>query len=478
MAEAIFDGLGPVLTRWTMGGGAAMLAPSEWHADLGGDPAEAELRLLALSGQFLGTLVTAEPQGELHALPDVPKLAMPPLPDTLRPLARRILEGLRETRWRRDLLALLAARGWVLHPGDWMPAANDEDSPDVYAPWRDWAAGAAATDTARHAPEDSLTAETWDDYWPAARGVALSQLRRRDPAAATALFAARFGGENADARLRLLGLLATGLSDADRPFLESLAGDRAPKVKALAAALLARLGHGPALGEEATELAGFFELRTKGLLRRTRVIGVHPLKTTAQRTRRYTLFGAVDLGAFAAALGFAPDELVATWPWGEDPQADHGLIDMVERTGTDDLVAALCTLLGGAVRLDVSGILTLQPRLNTGQRDQLARQVLRATGGTFHTALGIVGGGAAIDGAIDTTAGAALLTALGSAEDAARRADLIAEIQALGLIASRTAAQAAIERLGRTGLLAADPRLDLLRLNAALDDALKDRGTG
>jgi len=292
MAEAIYDALGPALTRWTMGGAAAPVAPPAWAAHLGEDAGEAELRLLALSGQFLGVLVTPAPPEGLQPLPDVPALAMPALPETQRPLARRILRTVRDTGSRRDLLRFLAARGWTLHPGDWMPAASEEDVPDVYAPWRDWAEGSAI---ARPATGEQLTEQNWDDYWPAARNVALTALRRRDPAAAMALLAAKLGGESAEVRLRLVGLLATRLSDADRPFLESLAADRAPKVKALAAALLARLGHGSAVGEEAAELAGFFELQTKGLIRRTRVVAARQMKTPAQRSRRQALFEAVDL---------------------------------------------------------------------------------------------------------------------------------------------------------------------------------------
>ena len=45
-----------------------------------------------------------------------------------------------------------------------------------------------------------------------------------------------------------------------------------------------------------------------------------------------------------------------------------------------------------------------------------------------------------------------------------------AEFHALGLLASQMAAQQTLQRLTAAGLLQADPRLDMLRLNAALDD--------
>ena len=203
---------------------------------VGAEPAEAELRLLALSGQFLGVAVTAEPPPELRVLPDIPPLALPTVPEALRPLVRRILAALKETQRKIELLDVLAAPGWTAHPAEWMPAADDEDAPDVYAPWRDWAAIAASHSVVRRQAGDRLTAENWEDFWPAARKVALTELRRHDPEAARTVLEAKLASENADVRLPLLSLLATGLSDADIPFLEGIvANDRAPKVRALAA---------------------------------------------------------------------------------------------------------------------------------------------------------------------------------------------------------------------------------------------------
>jgi hypothetical protein len=109
-----------------------------------------------------------------------------------------------------------------------MPDASDEDAPDVYALWRDWAAFTAAGETTRRQTGDQLTADNWDDFWPAARKAALIGLRRRDPSAARALLEAKLGSENAEARLRLVSLLSERLSGDDVAFLESLAAnDRA-----------------------------------------------------------------------------------------------------------------------------------------------------------------------------------------------------------------------------------------------------------
>lgn len=461
MAEAILDALGPVLTRWTMGGSALPDAPAEWRDALGADAGEAELRLLALSGQLLGALAIAKPSGEVRPLADVPALARPPLPDPMRPRARRLLQQLREPAARRNLLDFLDARGWTLHPGDWMPRPS-EDVPEVYAAWQDWA---AASGYSTSSAAETLSAESWDSFGPAARHAAFTALRRQDPARASALLAKKIAGEASDHRVRLLEALAIRLSDADRPLLESLAGDRAPRVKALAASLMARLGQGETSSEDAAELAEFFPVQTKGLLRRTRAIVPQPLKTPAQSSRRTALLDVLCFDGFAQALGLSPEELVTIWPWGSDALVDRPFAAMAARSASDAIVAAVVEALATSASLDLHALTPLLPRLTPAQRHQAAARLLRAKGASFAMALAIAGGDGAIDDAIRTPAGTALLGAL-QAEDG----DQAPELLALGLIASRTAAKQALEQLTAAGLIASDPRLDMLRLNAALDD--------
>jgi hypothetical protein len=466
MAEVIYDAMGSVLTRWTMGSAAAPAAPI-WSAELGTEPAEAELRLLALSGQFLGVAVTAEPPPELRVLPDIPALALPTVPEALRPLVRRILAAFKETQRKTELLDFLAARGWTTHPAEWMPTSNDEDAPDVYAPWRDWAGIAASNSVVRRQAGDRLTADNWEDFWPAARKVALAELRRHDPEAARTVLEAKLASENADVRLPLLSLLATGLSEADIPFLEGIAAnDRAPKVKALAASLLARLGQGPSVGEDIAELAGFFSVKMKGLLRRSRVIQFENNKTHAQAQRRAALLASADITSLARALTLTPQELVDAWSWDVDRQADAALADLVSRTGTDSLVAQTAEAISQG---DASVFLAaLTPRLAPGQRSELAEKVLRTRRFSFEMAKTIAGGTARLENPLTVPAGAVLLTALQRSD--AKPSDELTELFALGLIASRAAARQTLERLNGAGLLQGDPRLDMLRLNAALDD--------
>ncbi|MBX9858319.1 MAG: hypothetical protein K2Y20_01870 [Sphingomonas sp.] len=425
-----------------------------WKEALSGD--EAELRLLAVAGQFLGVLVLPAPPGTLHTLPDLPVLAIPPVPDPLRALARRCLKALQPTGNQSAFMRLLAARGRTMHPADWIPGRSDDDLPAVYAPLQDWVAGSSA-----RADADAVLAEAnWSDFAPAARCVAFDALRRADPDAARALLATKAASEGADVRLRLIAKLATGLSAADIPYLESLATDRAPKIKAYAARLLARLGHGVSDTAEASELVAFFRIETKGLLRRTRVVTPLPIKTPAQRTRRHELFSRVDYASFARGLG--TDDLVAAWPFGDDPQADAAFQAMAVQSASDAVIAAMLARLTSSSTLDLMALQRLCDRLDADQRMHVAKLILRSNHARFSHARLFIDAGADIDGLIDTNAGTALVAAF------AAGSDITAEVQALGLIASQAAAQAALDRLTRAGINVAEPRLDLLRLNATL----------
>lgn len=461
-AETIFGELDPVMTRWTMGGQAASVAPAALRPALGSDASEAELRLLALTGQYLSLCVVPTPATALSEVPDIPQLAIPLVPDSQAVLVRRCLKVLKESGGQRDLIWLLAGRGYAVHPADWMPSRHDEAVPDIYSPWRDWAEGQAGQSASKQDVHEELTEANWSDWWPSARRIALSQIRAHDPARATALLAAKAAGEGADVRLRLIECLIPGLSDTDIPYLESLSTDRAPKIKALAASLLARLGRGSGTSDDASELADFFEVQTKGLLRRTRIVVARPIKTPAQRSRRDTLFAQVDFESFAHALGVTASELVSFWALGNNAEADYAFLGSVEQTGSATIVHNVYSRLMEETTIDLRLLLKLRPRLDDQQRSALARRVLNAKGSTFQSVLSIAGAGAEMDALIETQPGRALLSAAGG------DIEIAPELSALALLASQAAARAAFDRLAEAGLNASDPRLDFLRLNAAL----------
>jgi hypothetical protein len=316
--------------------------------------------------------------------------------------------------------------------------------------------------------EEDISAENWDQFGPAARRVAFAALRRRDPTQAAAVLAAKIASETPDRRLLFLDMLAAGLSAADAPVFEALANDRAPRVKSRAATLLSRLGQADAGSEDAAELAGFFAVKINGWLRKSLEITAQELKTPTQRNRRAALMDMVTFGAMSQALDLTPEELVEAWPWGGDVQADHALAAMIERSAADAVVMFAAESMAAQATINLHGLYPLLPRLPADWRRQLGLNVLAAGGGTFMQALAIAGGDGEIDGVIATAAGEVLLSELAGRSDG-KRTDHAIELLALGLLASQAAAVQALEKLAGAGLIASDPRLDMLRLNAALD---------
>jgi hypothetical protein len=467
-AEAIFDQLDPVLARWTVGGQASAVAPAAWQdAQSAASAEEGELRLLALAGHYLELCVTPTPATQLIAPSELPTLAWPIVPEAQRSLVRRCLKSFKDQETRRDMVVMLAARGYVLHPADWMPSQSDEALPDIYAPWRDWGTAQAAQNRNNAKEYDSLTAENWDDWWPAARMNALKALRGRAPEQALAVLVAKAAGEAADTRLRLVECLMARLSDQDIPYLESLSTDRAPKIKALAASLLARLGRQSANQEDSTELAAFFEFQTKGIFRKTRSLVPREIKTPAQRATREALFARADFLSFSLALGVSPSELIAMWPLALDHDGDQQFGSLCERCAPDANFDALCARLVQESEIHIYVIYALQSRLNKEQGHAFAMRILVDRTGSFRAALRVSGPNVDLGKFLDTQRGRDLLAAC------AGDGDVTNDAQALGLIASQGSAAYALDLLTRQGspsggLMISDPRLDLLRLNAAL----------
>jgi hypothetical protein len=118
--------------------------------------------------------------------------------------------------------------------------------------------------------------------------------------------------ENADARLRLLQTMQTGLTGADRQFLDPLEKDRAPRVRALAQRLLARLG-----GAENPALRACLERIRKtqtGLLRKRTQLALElpaTVKEQAAPTWVREAFSEVAFEEFAAALSLSESDAIA-----------------------------------------------------------------------------------------------------------------------------------------------------------------------
>jgi len=160
---------------------------------------------------------------------------------------------------------------------------------------------------------EELTASTWAEAPLARRAAFLEAWRERDAAGAREALAAVWATRSADERLRLLGAMRSSLSNDDLAFLEPLKKDRAPRVRALAVRLLARLqgthGENPALKECLSRIE-----RTKaGLLRKRAALKLTlPANVRQPDAPRWIAeeFAEVAFDELASALELEPSALV------------------------------------------------------------------------------------------------------------------------------------------------------------------------
>lgn len=472
MNEIEQTGLATMRDCWITGGATFDLAPSAWK-EIAGDanPDERERRLLAIAAQALEIGLRPAAPKTLKRRPPLPELTLPMLPERLRPLLRAALKYASNPRGKSRVATLVASRGSVLHPLDWMPGASDQESPDVYAPWVDWQAG---VDGEKQSSREQLTVETWDDFYPAARRTALIDLRRTTPAVARVLIEAKGPSEPSEARLGLIELMGFGLGVDDVPFLKSLSADRSGKVREMAGRLLARLGErgNPGDGgsqDRAAELAGLIAVTKSGIFRRRTTYAPLKLKSPAQESRRVDLIASCYFPDLTGCLGATESDFVEAWQFGVDDKTDLFLVRMVSVSGGDAVVASLADMLIAAGGKLMFLVINLMARLDSGRKRVLIRQILKDPQ-SLH-ALNLVEG---IDASWiewgDLTGGKtlpALRSAVaGNDEPIKRSVDQV--LETLGFLATAEAAEKLIADVVAAGMAPASPSLSLLRLNAAL----------
>jgi hypothetical protein len=450
--------------RWISGGVAAALAPMEWQDIVAAaEPDERERLLLAIAGQAFDVAFRPAAPKTLTTRAALPLLGAPVVPERLRPLFRAALKTAVDPRAKLRVVVLVGARGHVAHPFDWMPTATDVDAPPVYAPWVAWQAEASVSDPASNA----LNADTWDEYFPAARRAALAELRQRDPAAARTLLEAKVGAESPDVRLTLLEVLQVKLSADDTTYLQNVLADRSARVKQLAARLLSRIGQSPEGGDaDAKELADFIDVRRTGIIRGRSVYAFKTLQNDAQAARRTQLLRSVQLIDLAKALGIAERDLVGAWELGGRDGVDRAFARAVGDSGSDAAAQTLGARLieaGDVVSLDV-----LLPRLDRAAGRRFIQLVLSSESGFLEHLHNIA----------DTEVSAFDSSELMASSFYRRQRSLLAEraddsrleasLGLFGFLATPAAAEAMIADLTAAGLAPAEPSLALLRLNAAL----------
>ena len=182
-----------------------------------------------------------------------------------------------------------------------------------------------------------LDESNWAQATISRRVTYLEQRRRTDAEAARALLESTWPQEEAESRFRLLQVFQTGLSVADEPFLSTLEKDRAPRVRALAARLLARLGaatNNPALGACLERI----KQSQSGLLRKRTTLQLEiPANVKDQAASRWILQTFTDVSFAELASAFKITE--------------KGLIEAAAKD--DPLLLALALVATNERRLDL-----------------------------------------------------------------------------------------------------------------------------
>jgi hypothetical protein len=461
--------LAHIRSAWMAGRSAVESCPPEWRAAAQGP--DAECALAAVAGHAGAVLFRPAPPTPLTPRPLLPTLALPTMPEAVRPRLRRVMARKDLGPLERALIDLVAARGFAMHPADWLPSRSNDWAPDLYAPWLDWVrAESKAT------PASAFDLESYDQWSWAERRAALAALRESDPAAARAIIAAKAASEPAERRVRLVEILEARLSADDTTFLESLANDRSDRVRALASAYLARLDRQTDTDALAAELAGMVQIGKVGVLHRRTQLAIKPLKTGPQHARRQDLFKLVSFASLVRALGVSEQQVLETLPTGT-VEGVEAFVQMVAVTGSDDARRALLELMLNDLALPLVHARPLGPRLSVEERRVLLPRLMQRDADAFETTLALMGrtlGEAPLSALLASAGYSQLMSVVETAtraDEAARKGAgnaLATMLDRIALLIDAAAAADLIARLTASGLSAADSKLDMLHLNVAL----------
>ncbi len=469
MAIDLQKTLDDVKGRWMIGGSALEKAPTSWRAAAEDDPSP-DLALLAFAGQAMQFALRSTPGGELQALPPLPRLNLPTPPPQARQQFRNLVRVIKLAESQIAIVIhLLAVRGYVVHPTDYMPKSFHQ-LPDVYAPWASWQRAEEVRDDSGEC--DTIDADNWDCWMPAERRTALSLLHRKQPEDARKLVANNVPSLPAQERLRIIETLGQRLSTEDQLLLEVFANDRSSKVRHVVAQYLARIGAVEDEASEVTEYADFFSVAKKRL-RGGYKITANQLKTKAQRKRRGELAAKLSLRSFVQGLKLASEaELLSGWEH-VDEEASDELLRMVAATGSEQAASTLASRIASLDGISAEAFQLLFDRLGKESRRELLPRVLENGDASFSAAVVCAQG---LWGEVQFEQLKSLrafkelkkLAGEDHSKKTMRQETLRQGLFSLGLLADQAAATELLKLFTDTNFFASDPMLGLLKLNACL----------
>ncbi|UWQ02838.1 hypothetical protein K3X44_05825 [Aliiroseovarius crassostreae] len=199
--------------------------------------------------------------GPLTAL-RLPDLGLPRMSPEARMAFAAALQN--ESAAIYDLLRLAAARGFTVHPRDWVPKPTDRPRyPDLYRPWAVWLAEKAYT---RYSAAVPLTPENTQKFRRRARNQAFENLYRDDRAAAYDLLIRLAEIHDEDVRCDLLNEIGgRGLFNGnypwDVPILKHFQNDPSEKVRDFVTKRLQAMAGRETVGEVANRIAQLLEVK-------------------------------------------------------------------------------------------------------------------------------------------------------------------------------------------------------------------------
>lgn len=220
------------------------------------------------------------------------------------------------------------------------------------------------------------------------------------------------------------------------------------------------------------------ELGRVGLLNRRARLRFRPLKTDAQKRRLRELFEVVDLPSLAGALGASEAALVESVPVGDGEQVG-AFVTMVAQTGSEPARRALLDQVLVDKDVALTFAVPLVSRATLGERrERMAAVLAKEDSVAFAETLTVAGDclGSTTWAAITAAPAYKTLRAgpLRAAVEAEPKERALADqllksgLTSLGLLADASAACNLIDACVSAGLSPADPRLEILHLNAAL----------